>query len=135
MTYHHTEAPIILHGDEQKITLVTHQILNNACKFTDQGSIDVYCHKSSEHAVITIKDTGHGMAPETLHHIFERFYKGNNFVPGTGLGLSVVKGLISLWDGTIKVESAIGEGTSVTFTIPLHASFHQNRTLRATMRV
>lgn len=135
MTYHHTEAPIILHGDEQKITLVTHQILNNACKFTDQGSIDVYCHKSSEHAVITIKDTGHGMAPETLHHIFERFYKGNNFVPGAGLGLSVVKGLISLWDGTIKVESAIGEGTSVTFTIPLHASFYQNRTLRATMRV
>lgn len=131
MIYHHTETPFVLHGDEKKIALVVHQILNNACKHTDRGYIDVYCHKSTEHAVITIKDTGNGMSPETLHHIFDRFYKGNSFTPGTGLGMSVVKGLVHLWDGTIKVESTLGEGTSVTFTVPLHVSFYQNRTQRS----
>ena len=131
MVYHHTEAPIILHGDDEKIAMVTHQILDNACKYTEHGSIDVYCHKGSEHAVITIKDTGAGMPSETVHHIYDRFFKGNTFVPGTGLGMSVVKGMVDLWDGTIKVESEVGEGTSVTFTVPLHASFYQNRTLRS----
>lgn len=134
MAYHHTEAPFLLHGDKKKIALVMHQILSNSCKHTDHGSIDVYCHKSSEHAVVTIKDTGNGMSSETVHHIFERFYKGNTFIPGTGLGMSVVKDMVNLWDGTIKVESEIGKGTSVTFTIPIHASFYQNRTLKATQK-
>ena len=71
------------------------------------------------------------MPSETVHHIYDRFFKGNTFVPGTGLGMSVVKGMVDLWDGTIKVESEVGEGTSVTFTVPLHASFYQNRTLRS----
>ena len=131
MAYHHTEVPVILHGDEEKIALVVKQILDNACKHTEHGSIDVYCHKSSEHAVITITDTGSGMPPEVLSHIYERFFKGNAFIPGTGLGMSVVKGLIELWNGTIKVESALNEGTSVTFTVPLHTVFYQNRTLRS----
>ena len=128
MTFHHTEANIILHGDEEKIASVLTQILNNACKYTDHGTIDVYCHKSSEHAVITVKDTGVGMSQETVTHIFERFYKGNSFIPGTGLGMSIVKGLVDLWNGTIKVDSTPDVGTSVTFTIPLHTTFFQNRT-------
>lgn len=128
MVYHHTEVPIILHGDEAKIMLVMKQILDNACKFTEQGTIDVYCHKSSENAVVTIQDTGAGMSSETIHHMFDRFYKGNTFVPGTGLGMSVVRGLVELWNGTIKVDSKQNKGTSITFTIPLHASFFQNRT-------
>gem|GEM_PF-3597284 len=128
MSYHNTEVPIILHGDEAKIMLVMKQILDNACKFTEQGTIDVYCHKSSENAVVTIQDTGAGMSSETIHHMFDRFYKGNTFVPGTGLGMSVVRGLVELWNGTIKVDSKQNKGTSVTFTIPLHASFFQNRT-------
>lgn len=130
MTHHHTEANIILHGDGQKISLVLRQILDNACKYTEHGHIDVYCHKSSEHAVITVKDTGIGMSQDCARHMFDRFYKGNSFVPGTGLGMSVVKGLVALWDGTIKVDSELHVGTSVTFTIPLHASFYQNRTQR-----
>jgi signal transduction histidine kinase len=130
MAYHNTETNIILHGDEQKISLVLKQILDNACKYTEHGHIDVYCHKSSEHAVITVKDTGAGMSQESVRHIFDRFYKGNSFVPGTGLGMSVVKGLVTLWNGTIKVDSEQHVGTSVTFTIPLHASFYQNRTQR-----
>jgi signal transduction histidine kinase len=109
---------------------VLKQILDNACKYTEHGHIDVYCHKSSEHAVITVKDTGAGMSQESVRHIFDRFYKGNSFVPGTGLGMSVVKGLVTLWNGTIKVDSEQHVGTSVTFTIPLHASFYQNRTQR-----
>lgn len=130
MVYHHTEVPIILHGDEQKIAIVVHQLLDNACKHTEHGSIDVYCHKSTEHAVITIKDTGKGMGPETRRHIFDRFFKGNTFIPGTGLGMCVVKGIIDLWEGSIKVESELGEGTAITFTVPLHAAFYQNRTQR-----
>ena len=131
MSYHHTEVPIILHGDEEKIALVMKQLLDNACKYTEHGSIDVYCHKSSENAVVTVQDTGPGMTQETVNHIFDRFYKGNSFIPGTGLGMSVVKGLINLWNGTIKVYSKLDEGTSITFTIPLHASFYQNRTQRS----
>ena len=130
MSYHHTEVPIILHGDEKKIALVMKQILDNSCKYTEHGSIDVYCHKSSEDAVITIQDTGAGMSSDTIHHVFDRFYKGNTFIPGTGLGMSVVRGLVELWNGTIKVDSELDIGTSVTFTIPLHVSFFQNRTQR-----
>lgn len=130
MSYHHTEAPIILHGDEEKIALVMKQVLDNACKYTEHGTIDVYCHKSSEHAVITVKDTGAGMTPEHVHHVFDRFYKGNTFIPGTGLGMSLVKGLVELWNGTIKVDSVQDQGTSITFTIPLHTFFYQNRPQR-----
>ena len=117
MTFHHTETNIILHGDEEKIASVLTQILNNACKYTDHGTIDVYCHKSSEHAVITVKDTGVGMSQETVTHIFERFYKGNSFIPGTGLGMSIVKGLVDLWNGTIKVDSKEGVGTEFIFSL------------------
>lgn len=130
INYHHTEVPIILHGDEEKIALVMKQLLDNACKYTEHGAIDVYCHKSSEHAVITIKDTGLGMTPEQTHHMFDRFYKGNTFIPGTGLGMCLVKGLVELWNGTIKVDSEPDEGTSITFTIPLHTFFFQNRPRR-----
>ena len=130
MSYHHTEVPIILHGDEKKISLVMKQLLDNACKYTEHGTIDVYCHKSSENAVVTVKDTGVGMTPENVHKIFNRFYKGNSFIPGTGLGMCLVKGLVELWNGTITVDSVLDEGTSITFTIPLHTFFFQNRPQR-----
>ena len=130
MEYHNTESNIILHGDRQKIALVMKQLLGNSCKYTEHGSIDVYCYRSSEYAVVTVKDTGIGMSQETAHHMFDRFYKGNTFIPGTGLGMSVVRGLVNLWNGTVKVNSQLGEGTTITFTIPLHASFYQNRTQR-----
>ena len=106
------------------------QLLDNACKYTEHGTIDVYCHKSSENAVVTVKDTGVGMTPENVHKIFNRFYKGNSFIPGTGLGMCLVKGLVELWNGTITVDSVLDEGTSITFTIPLHTFFFQNRPQR-----
>ena len=65
-----------------------------------------------------VKDTGIGISPENLEHIFDRFYKVNEFKQGTGLGLSICEAIIELLGGQIWVESTLGKGTTFYFRIP-----------------
>ena len=80
-------------------------------------------NEDAEHLLGSVSDTGIGIAPEHLPHIFERFYRvepqGN--IPGTGLGLSIVKGLVELHQGYIGVASTPGQGSTFAFYLPIHS--------------
>ena len=108
-------------ADGEKLTQVFVNLLENALKFTPPGGeIRILAETEEEHVQIVFKDTGVGVAPQHLPHLFERFYKVNRSRrdSGTGLGLSIVKQLVEAHGGRITVESKEGEGCAFTFTLP-----------------
>lgn len=97
-------------------------ILSNALRHTpDDGVVTVSCSSTPDRAVLTMKDTGEGIAPEHLSRVFERFYRVDDARDrergGTGLGLAIVKSIIDAHGGTVKIESELGKGTTVTFSL------------------
>jgi PAS domain S-box-containing protein len=104
----------------EKIVL---NLLSNAFKFTFEGAITVRLHSADDNQVILqIQDTGTGIAPEHLPHLFERFYQIRDTqartYEGSGIGLALVHELVRLHNGTIEVSSRLGEGTCFTITLP-----------------
>jgi len=110
-------------ADEELMDQVWINLLHNSIKFTPQGgTISVVACKSGEDSIIVkIRDTGIGMEKDSLMHIFERFYKAdqsrNRIAGGNGLGLSIVKKIIDLHEGDIRVQSEFGVGTEFTVTM------------------
>jgi len=104
--------------DVKQIQKVLNNLLSNAFKHTRQeDNIIISIARENDIAIIKIKDTGDGIAPENLDKIFNRFYQNADEVSGTGIGLALTKGIIELHHGSISVESKKGEGT--TFIIYL----------------
>ena len=108
---------LLVMTDEVKLTKVFMNLIGNAKKFTTQGHIVIGAKITSD-GVCWVKDTGIGISPENLEHIFDRFYKVNEFKQGTGLGLSICEAIIELLGGQIWVESTLGKGTTFYFRIP-----------------
>jgi two-component system phosphate regulon sensor histidine kinase PhoR len=112
--------PYLCNPDRMKQLLIN--LLDNAIKYTEEGTIDVFCNKIEDKLVLRIKDTGIGIGNEHLSRIFERFYrvdKGRSRKQGgTGLGLSIVKHIVELYNGNIRVNSNPGEGTEFIITLP-----------------
>ena len=111
---------LLVMTDEVKLTKVFMNLIGNAKKFTTQGHIVIGAKITSDGVWVEcwVKDTGIGISPENLEHIFDRFYKVNEFKQGTGLGLSICEAIIELLGGQIRVESTLGEGTTFYFKIP-----------------
>ncbi len=116
--------PEQLIGDALRLSQVLGNLVNNAIKFTDQGSVTVYIiPKLIKEEMISIyfaiKDTGIGIPPAKLESIFDDFVQVNDkpLREGTGLGLSITKELLELQDSTIKVDSTYGEGSTFYFTL------------------
>ncbi|MCR4773984.1 MAG: response regulator [Prevotella sp.] len=116
--------PIIeAYHDKEVITIIVDNLVSNAIKYTDSGSIDIsVCRKKNDDrniVVITVADTGYGISEEALPHIFDSFYqeRGAHQASGTGIGLAMVKKLVSLHQGEISVESKQGVGTTFKVTI------------------
>ena len=88
--------------------------------FRSDGPILVKTRRSGNQAEIQIRDEGPGIPPETLAHIFDRFYRGQDSltVPGFGLGLPIAKALTEGMDGAISMESEVGKGSTLTFSFP-----------------
>ena len=108
-------------ADGEKLTQVFVNLVENALKFTPaKGAISIHAQAQDEYVRVQLQDTGIGVAPQHLPHLFERFYKVNRSRrdSGTGLGLSIVKQLVEAHGGQIRVESKEGEGCIFTFTIP-----------------
>ena len=111
-------------GDASRLQQVAWNILSNAVKFTDEGgSVEVRLERHADEAVLTITDTGEGIAPEFLPHVFDRFRQGDGSTSrrhgGLGLGLAVVRQIVEMHGGTIAVDSAgVGHGTRVTVRLP-----------------
>lgn len=110
--------------DSDKLQQVLVNLLTNAFRYTSPGgTVTVTARKEAHDILFSVRDTGIGIPPEDLPHIFERFYRvdksRSSAGGGAGIGLAVVKGVIEQSGGSIHVESAFGEGTTMTFTLPL----------------
>ncbi len=108
------------YGDQERIEQILVILIDNAMKFTpDHGEINIRLAWDEKSIYVTVADTGIGISPEDLDHVFDRFYKADKAhqQPGTGLGLSIAREILHLMDQNISVESKPGEGTAFTFTL------------------
>ncbi|MFF5816098.1 sensor histidine kinase [Lysinibacillus capsici] len=110
-----------IYTDELRFKQILYNLLHNAIKFTQNGTIIVTAHVEQEQMVIQVSDTGCGIPTQELDRIFNAFYQGNNHhnKEGLGLGLSITKNIVEKLNGNIYVTSTVGEGTTFTFTMPL----------------
>ncbi|MBS4061228.1 MAG: response regulator [Bacteroidetes bacterium] len=108
--------------DAMRLQQILSNILDNAFKFTENGSVEIGFSASENNVKFYVKDTGPGIDPDKHELIFKRFrqldYSSTKKYGGTGLGLSIVKGLLDLLEGEIHLESEPGKGTTFRFTIP-----------------
>jgi CheY-like chemotaxis protein len=107
-------------ADEERLLEVLENLMGNALKFTNQrGTITVGAGRRDDKVVIWVKDSGAGIAPEQMPHIFDRFWQAKKKERrGMGLGLSISKAIVEAHGGEIWAESTLGEGTTVHFTVP-----------------
>ncbi|NOT50486.1 MAG: PAS domain S-box protein [Chitinophagaceae bacterium] len=121
-----SKCPVLL-GDPFRLTQILLNLISNAVKFTDKGTVDVLCKLfpvtgNRQTLSITVKDTGIGMNKEFLENLFQKFTQEDKTTArkygGTGLGLPICKELIELMHGSIKVKSVKGAGTEVNIAIP-----------------
>lgn len=114
--------PLWLSLDVTRIRQVVLNLLSNAIRFTQRGSITVRLARRADEALVTVTDTGAGIAPAEQAQLFEEFYQIDDSIRreqgGTGLGLAISKRFIELHGGHITVESAVGVGSTFGFTLP-----------------
>ena len=120
------KVPSVLYGDEIRIKQVIVNLLNNAVKYTAEGSIELHVEsdrrdEKSTELTISVSDTGMGIKKESIPYLFDAFKRideeKNRNIEGTGLGLSIVKQLVELMGGNITVNSVYGEGSTFTVTL------------------
>ncbi len=125
------DVPSVLIGDEIRIRQIIINLLNNAVKYTESGTVNIEIRSVETgddriNLIISVSDTGIGIREEVLPILFDAFArmdrKKNRKIEGTGLGLSIVKQLTDLMDGDIKVDSTYGQGTIFTVTLPQEVS-------------
>jgi signal transduction histidine kinase len=113
-------------GDARRLTQVLLNLVGNAIKFTDSGSVEVRAAQADNRFELSVVDTGFGIAPEDQAKIFEEFQQVDNTSTrkkgGTGLGLSISRKIVELHGGRITVESEVGRGSTFKVTIPVNAA-------------
>ena len=113
-------------GDARRLTQVLLNLVGNAIKFTDPGSVEVRATQSGDRFEFAVIDSGFGIAPEDQARIFDEFQQVDNSSTrkkgGTGLGLSISRKIVELHGGRITVESEVGKGSTFTVTVPINAA-------------
>ena len=115
------EQGINIDGDKDLMSLIWNNLFSNAFKFTPRyGEVKVKLKLYGDKAMLIVSDTGCGMDSKTIHRIWDKFYQGDtsHTQEGNGLGLSLVKRIVSICDGTIEVESRINKGSTFIVTLP-----------------
>lgn len=114
------------HTDEYKLNSILTNLIKNAIKFTQNGSIEVYYSVTDSLAKFSVKDTGIGIPPEKQAAVFDQFvqadFSHSNGFEGSGLGLSISKGYVKLLNGEMGMTSEANKGTTFSFQIPNHSS-------------
>jgi CheY-like chemotaxis protein/nitrogen-specific signal transduction histidine kinase len=110
-------------SDRDKIRQILVNLIGNAIKFTEQGSVTLRARRNNDSLLLSVEDTGVGISAENLGRVFERFYQAKQATPrpqhGTGLGLAISKAFAELLGGDIAFESVEGQGSTFTLTVPL----------------
>ena len=113
------EALPQLEVDPVRVRSVISNLVGNALRYTPAGGkVEVLTEMNTSHIKTTVRDTGKGIAPEALPHIFDRFYKGRDSA-GSGLGLAIAKQLVVAHGGEMHAQSVLGAGTVISFTLPV----------------
>jgi PAS domain S-box-containing protein len=124
LIFEKNDEPVIISSDKQRVHQIILNILNNAIKFTEKGSVDIKTLIENREVRIAITDTGIGIRSEDIENIFAPFIQVNNELTreheGTGLGLSISKKLADILGGTLNVKSRLGEGSVFTITLPVN---------------
>jgi PAS domain S-box-containing protein len=115
--------PIVV-GDRDRLVQVVSNLVNNAVKYSpDGGTVTLSTRSEGDFALVSVTDTGVGIPPDEIGHVFERFRRVRSgaaqSIPGTGLGLTIVKQIVEMHGGKIWVESAVGHGSAFHFTVPM----------------
>jgi len=111
------------HADARRLSQVLLNLVGNAVKFTDTGEVAIRAATENGHFVLTVRDTGPGIAPEDHGKIFEEFQQVDSSNTrkkgGTGLGLAISKRMVEMQGGTIEVDSELGHGATFRVTLPI----------------
>jgi signal transduction histidine kinase len=112
------------HGDARRVSQVLLNVVGNAIKFTDQGEVEIRAAADKGHFVLTVRDTGPGIAETDQDRIFGEFQQIDNTNTrkkgGTGLGLAISKRMVEMQGGTISVDSVLGEGSTFRVVLPVY---------------
>jgi|GEM_PF-911297 len=129
LTYKEPEAPLSqIYGDKTRIREISDNLITNAIKYTEKGSIRVWTEEKDEKVWFHIQDTGVGIPADEIQNLFQKFYRVRNYTSGTkhllrpggtGLGLYVSKNLAKRHGGDVLVESEVNVGSTFSFYIPL----------------
>jgi signal transduction histidine kinase len=122
LSFESQTSPAVL-GDAQWLKLALINLLGNALHYTPSGgAVTVRLQAVGEEVAVSVEDTGHGIEPEHLPHLFERFYRTDwaraKDLGGTGLGLSIVKEIAEAHGGSISVTSQVNKGSIFTLRVP-----------------
>lgn len=116
---------LIIYTDKEKFLAIMSNLIKNAIKYTQHGSVEFGCKKDKEKLTFYVKDTGIGIDPERINAVFDRFIQENinnrYAYEGAGLGLAIVKSYVTILGGEIFVKSKIGEGSTFFFELPYKA--------------
>jgi two-component system, chemotaxis family, CheB/CheR fusion protein len=119
-----TDEPVVVHADITRVEQIVWNLLSNALKYTAHGSIDVSLQLDAGNALLRVTDTGSGIDPEQLPHIFNMYQQARNTAgrrTGLGIGLTLVRELVNLHGGAVQAESeGLGRGASFAVTLPTH---------------
>jgi len=121
---------VVILGDEDRLKQLILNLVDNGIKYSPAGgTVRLSLAKDERWSYLTVSDTGIGIPPEDLPHIFDRFYRvdkaRSRAQGGSGLGLAIVKWVVQAHGGQIKVDSVVGQGTTFLVTLPLHQSTRQ----------
>jgi signal transduction histidine kinase len=107
-------------ADRDKVRQVLTNLVENACKYGEAGRLDIRGVVDGGAVRLSVRDHGPGIAEADLSHVFERFFRGDQAQPtGIGLGLWISRGLVEAHGGVMEVESQVGVGTTLSFTLPI----------------
>lgn len=123
-----------IYGDVDRLKQVLVNVLDNAIKYTESGGVITVLPavREDNHITITVKDTGCGIPEEHLQNVKKKFFKGNQLVRGSGIGLAMADEIVALHSGTLSIESTENVGTTVTITLPSAALLKEKPELAKT---
>lgn len=119
------DSPVQIYADSKLLEQSVINLLSNAIKYSPKGSrVTCTVAREADQAVIRVQDQGIGITQDDLEHLFEPFYRGENVgrIPGTGLGLPIVKQCVEAHGGTVTCESRVGVGTTFSIRLPLYTT-------------